>query len=259
MEFNLEKFNPTVWELSTLSDQFKNLKIDWINDTKWYEIVKTAQFQLRDKRLYITKTLKDYRQEAISFQKAVIKQEKDLLWIIEETENKLITERKRVDELKQIEIRKKYLSERKEDCIKVWLDLSDDYLLSLSNDRFNNIVMIKKEENIEEEKRKIEIEKQKIEEEKQVIIRKKEIEEAKEEAKKEALIEAEYKIKKQYEENIQRINKQEEIKKAQEEKELKFAKIQNWLNENNYNPENMLVETNWKTKILYKQISTFTL
>jgi len=35
--------------------------------------------ELRDKRVYITKTLKNYRQEAIDFQRAVLEHEKELI------------------------------------------------------------------------------------------------------------------------------------------------------------------------------------
>jgi len=45
--------------------------------------VKKAQLDLRDKRVYIEKTLKEVRQKAIDFQKAVIQQEKDLVAIID--------------------------------------------------------------------------------------------------------------------------------------------------------------------------------
>jgi hypothetical protein len=45
--------------------------------------VKKAQLELRDKRVYIEKTLKEVRQKAFDFQKAVIQQEKDLVAIID--------------------------------------------------------------------------------------------------------------------------------------------------------------------------------
>ena len=77
-QFTLDTFNPTVSELTELVDKFKGLKIKDINDTEGYSLVKKAQKELADKRIYITKTLMAFRREAIDFQKAVLDQEKSL-------------------------------------------------------------------------------------------------------------------------------------------------------------------------------------
>lgn len=140
LNFDIQKFNPTVAELTSLSNQYKGLKIAGIEDKDWYEKVKKAQLDLRDKRVHIEKTLKEVRQKAIDFQKAVIQQEKDLVAIIDGTEKELKAERSRIDELIKIEERKKVLPARKEELERCWILASDEQILAMNSDQFNQFV-----------------------------------------------------------------------------------------------------------------------
>jgi len=59
------------------------LKINGVDDKAGYELVKKARLDLKEKRVLITKTGKAMREQALSFQKAVISKEKELVAIVE--------------------------------------------------------------------------------------------------------------------------------------------------------------------------------
>jgi len=289
MEFNLEKFNPTIAELTELADSYKWLEIAWIEDKEWYEIVKKAQLDLRDKRNYIQETLKKYRQDAIDFQKAVIKQENELVSIIEWTEQELKSKRKKIDDEIEIEKRKKILPDRRAELERNWITtnwlweiLSDDYILDMDSNKFNEFVLrrretmlLEKEQRLLEEQNKIKLADRKkrlaevwnitmsdwyilwykddefdkrIEEEKEIV--------------KNAEKKAEDKLKleqqQKEEKEKQRLIDEENTRKAEQEKLQKKTKYQKWLKDNDYQPDDHIAN-DWTTAILYRKISTFTL
>lgn len=84
----LDKFNPTVAELTLMVDKTKGLTID-IQDKGQLSIVHTSRIELRNARVKIEKAGKALREEAITYQKAVIAKEKELVGIIEPEEDRL--------------------------------------------------------------------------------------------------------------------------------------------------------------------------
>ena len=250
LNFDIQKFNPTVAELTNLSNQYKGLKIAGIEDKDWYEKVKKAQLDLRDKRVYIEKTLKEVRQKAIDFQKAVIQQEKDLVAIIDWTEKELKAERARIDELVKIEERKKVLPARKEELERCWILASDEQILAMDSDQFNQFVkdevfrMLQEKQKKEEEER---LAKERAEAEKK---RQEELEQARKEAEARAIAETEARLKREAEAK----------RKAEEEKKLQQQKAyQAWLEENGYDPSKHIIQTEWDKKVMYLRISEFLL
>lgn len=263
LNFDIQKFNPTIAELTRLSDQYKGLKIAGIEDKDWYEKVKRAQLDLRDKRVYIEKTLKEVRQKAIDFQKAVIQQEKDLVAIIDWTEKELKAERARIDELVKIEGRKKVLPARKEELERCGILASDEQILTMDSDQFNQFVkdevfrMLQEKQKKEEEER---LAKERAEAEKK---RQEELEQARKEAEARAIAETEARLKREAEEKEARAKAEAEAeakRKAEEEKKLQQQKAyQAWLEENGYDPNRHIIETEWDKKVMYLRISEFLL
>jgi len=219
MKFSLEEFNPTIDELRKISDEYGKLEIKWVDDKEWYEQVKLATKDLQKKRLYISNTLKDYRAEAISFQKKVIEQEKKLLWIIQPLEKKLISEYKRIDEQKEIEKRKKWLPKRKELMEEKWVTASDDFILAMDFDRFNAWLLEEEKRLFELEKEKIEKEKEEMRKEKERIEQEKEREKIKKDAEKRAKEEAKKEAEKEKEQAVEMARKEAEKKATKEAEE----------------------------------------
>ena len=263
LNFDIQKFNPTVAELTNLSNQYKGLKIAGIEDKDWYEKVKKAQLDLRDKRVYIEKTLKEVRQKAFDFQKAVIQQEKDLVAIIDWTEKELKAERARIDELVKIEERKKVLPARKEELERCWILASDEQILAMDSDQFNQFVKDEIFKQLQEKQKKEEEErlaKERAEAEKK---RQEELEQAKKEAEARAIAETEARLKREAEEKEARAKAEAEAeakRKAEEEKKLQQQKAyQSWLEENGYDPSKHIIQTEWDKKVMYLKISEFLL
>lgn len=84
----LDKFNPTVAELTLMVEKTKGLTID-IQDKGQLSIVHTSRIELKNARVKIEKAGKALREEAIAYQKAVIAKEKELVGIIEPEEDRL--------------------------------------------------------------------------------------------------------------------------------------------------------------------------
>ena len=186
MEFNLEKFNPTVAELQALAKQYTWLSISGVEDKEWYELVKKAQMDLKTKRVHIKKTLKQFREEAIQFQKSVITQEKELVWIIDWVEQELKNERARIDRLKELKKRQKALPKRKELLKSKGIVVDDNIILEMDYEAFLDFVRAKEQEMLELEKERIAKEREELDKARIEIERQKEIENAKKEAVKEA-------------------------------------------------------------------------
>lgn len=91
MEINkdLEKFNPTVAELTAMVEKTKGLTATDLTDKKQLEVVHKSRMELRDARVKIEKAGKSLREDANAYQKAVIAKEKELIGIIEPEEDRL--------------------------------------------------------------------------------------------------------------------------------------------------------------------------
>ena len=281
IDFPIVKFNPTVEELTNLSNSYKWLSIKWIDDKEWYEIVKRAQLDLRDKRVSITKLGKSMRDGANAYAKNVIEQEKSLVALIEWTEKELETEKKRIDNEIEIEKRKKILPDRKSELERHWINASDDFILSFTSDGFNAFVNAERERILNEKEAKLKKDQEQViinqrkqklleittltfpdetilrysDEEFWLLLEKiidanKQKEIQIEEAKKQAVINNENK---QKQEQLE-LEKKEKRKQEVLEKEEKY---QQWLKENNYNNDDYYVQYLRDKRVLYKKVSEF--
>lgn len=240
------KFNPTkseIIEKTNLSKQIKKLDI---NDKEGYKKVHSIQMELRDIKVKIKKTGKALRDQAVKFQKDVIKKEKEILLLVEPEEKRLKMLKDDVNEAKKREERKKDLPFRYELLKKYEATSNDDHLLSLSNDEFLEFVNGKKLEYLE--KKEEEERKKKAKEEEQ-----KRIEEAKEEARREAKEEAKKEIIKARNEGYNDGIRQKEIKNIPKNTD----KLKQFLKKNGVNEQNkklFIVKDLGDRFVLYKEV-----
>lgn len=89
MNLDIEKFNPTRAELISLVEKSKAITLPDPHDDMQLAIVKSTRGELRSTRTAIAKRGKELRDDALAFQRAVIKTERDLVAIIEPEEDRL--------------------------------------------------------------------------------------------------------------------------------------------------------------------------
>ena len=89
MEMNLEKFDPTVAELTKVAEESRKIVVTDFDDPKQIEAVHAKRIELKKTRVSIEKRGKELREDAIKFSKAVIAKEKELVAIIEPEEIRL--------------------------------------------------------------------------------------------------------------------------------------------------------------------------
>src|SRR5215510_12475374 len=87
--------------LTDLYNQYKNLKIDGVDDREGYKQVDEARKKLKKERTQIEKDAFELREGAVKFQKAVIAREKELISIIQPTEKALAGEVDRIESEKK--------------------------------------------------------------------------------------------------------------------------------------------------------------
>ena len=163
---NLEKFNPTKAELVKLANDYKDLKINGIDDIEGYNEVDKARKNLKNVSVELKKTGKVLRTEAIAFQKAVLAIEKELVGIIEPIKIDLENKQKEIDDKKESLKREALLPERKEKLLKIDVEFDEADVLLMDENEFNSYYNEKNTEYLEEEGRKIQEEKEKLEQEK---------------------------------------------------------------------------------------------
>jgi hypothetical protein len=89
-------------DLNLLAEQFKGLTIKGVDDKLGFATLRDARITLKSRRIQIEKDGKALRENAVKFQKRVIEREKQLIAIIEPTENALYMEEKRIEEQKEV-------------------------------------------------------------------------------------------------------------------------------------------------------------
>jgi len=292
MELNIEKFDPTVEELTKMVVASKKIVVTDINDKAQIEAVRTTRIELKGVRVTITKRGKEMREEANAFQKAVIAKEKELVAIIEPEELRLEAIEEEVKAKKTREERVALLPIRRTqlDSIGDNEPEDDDFLLGMNTEQFqeyyNRRVASKNEVDklaMEAERNAIQAEKDRLENEKvarerEAIARREEQEEA---GRKLALAkeEAEMRVQREKEdadrrvkeegERVKREQKEKEEReaqeklmaenKAQEEKEKleKRAKYQKWMKENNFDEKTDILKDSETEIIMYRKVSSF--
>jgi hypothetical protein len=171
---NIERFDPTVAELTALVDKTKNLTTVDLKDKEQIAVVRENRIALKNARISIQKKGKELREDAIKFQKAVIVKEKELIAIVEPEEERLEKIESEAKELALREERAKTLPERKE-RIATAIDgspteieiMTDDQILNIDDNQFdayiNRLTAIKLENVRIENERVAQAERERIE------------------------------------------------------------------------------------------------
>lgn len=216
----MAKFNPAKEEIQSAVMEVEGLTISGIDDVAGYEAVKAGKKKLADYRIEITKFGKAQREEALKWQREVLRQEKELLLMIEPTETKLKNTLEAIDKEKEKQERIILLPSRKLMLDEIHVEMTDDEILNLDEEQFSALYTSKKMAYLESQEalRK---------EEEARKAREAELEQAKAEAAKKATEEAERKAK----EDLERVEKEkqaeiEKIKRDQEEAEAKRIKAE---------------------------------
>lgn len=222
-ELNIEKFNPTVAELTALAESTKDIVAIDLTDKAQIERVKTARLTLRNAQIRVEKAGKELRAGAVKFQKDVIAKERELTDIVESELQRLETIE---EEAKQLAIKTRRLEElpeRKEilrDIIGAQdIDSLDEHLLTLDTVQFETYCTELKNEKIrleQEEKDRIQAEKQRELDEREAKVH--EAERAAEEEKRAQEREA-----KAREDERVRLQREEDERKGREAKEKEEA------------------------------------
>jgi len=247
-------FNPSIAEATAIAEKYRGLTIKNVDDKEGYKAVYDAQQELKNLRVDITKFGKKEREEALAWQREVLRQEKELLKIITPVEDELKAERERIDEEKKKAERLVLLPSRKKMLEEIGDAMNDDEILALDEKEFSELFNAKKlayleakEAQLNAEREKLDQEKREAEEAKQRV---EELEKAKEEAATRAKEDAEKKAKDELEQmekkkqaEIDKIREeqaekerleQEKVAKEQEEKEKaeKNRRYKAWLKKN---------------------------
>lgn len=245
---NLEIFNEIRLKLNNLVEVNKGFKINGINDIEGYEKVKQAKDVLRKEEIELERLAKAERQNALEYQRGIIKLEKDLKEITSPIIEDYKAQIEQVDLAKAREERKILLPDRKKQLEEIEQTLSDNEILDFDEKEwfeFYNKVKLEHLE-IKEQERKEKERKEKEE---------KRIEEAKKEAKEQAIKEERERVKREEDEEAKRLLKDESNKKLEQEAKLKDIKIRNWLKENNYNQHEDKIFSEASKMVLYKKVS----
>ena len=106
MQKQVEIFKPGIAELKKMASKFNDVKISDIDDEVGYKEAKEAKKELGKMRIDIKKYGKEQRDEALKFQREVIRQEKEHLEIIVPVEDNIKKMISDIDEAKEREDRK---------------------------------------------------------------------------------------------------------------------------------------------------------
>lgn len=139
MTLDIEQFNPAIANLQKLVQEANAIEVTDVSDPEQIKVSKKKRLELRDARVSITKRGKELRESALTFQKAVIAKEKEIVGIVEPAEERLqafedeaaIAEEKK-RRVALLPARKAKLDEIKDD-----LTVSDDEIIGMDDAAFN--------------------------------------------------------------------------------------------------------------------------
>lgn len=246
---NLTEFNPTKAEIQATVAEVENLTIAGVEDVAGYEAVKAGKKRLADYRIKITKYGKEQREEAIKWQREVLRQENELLAMISPTESALKAKMEAIDQEKKRAERAILLPSRKKMLEEVNVVVaSDEILLDMNEAQFSIFFAEAKRQAMEEQERV------KAEEERRKQFQV-ELEEAKKKAAEQAIINENARIAREAVEK-------EKAEKEEQNRTEKNRKYKAWLKKNGYTNENdfyisRVVSTN--TYTLYKKVDSITI
>lgn len=166
---NLEEFNPKRAEVIALADKYRGLVIKDINDVEGYEAVHKAQMELVHTRTDIVKSSKAARENAVAYNKAVLKLEKDLIAEIEPVELILKNQKENIDALKAKASRVALLPSRRAKLVEVEATLSDDEIINMDANQFQDFLNQAKHTQLVAHEEKLKLEKEKIDKEREAL------------------------------------------------------------------------------------------
>lgn len=269
-ELNIEKFNPTVADLTNLVELTKQVVVTDINDKYQIDQVKSNRILLRDARVNITKRGKELRSDALAFQKAVIEKERELIAIIEPEEERLKAIEEEVKAKKLRAERIALLPERKKRLAEIGdnVEVTDDELIAMDASDFQGYVNKRVADKNEAERQEIEKKQAEIKAEEERLAREKETREREEKARQEEReriereqkekAEREEREKKEAEEKAERERKEAEERAEKEKAEMEAnEKYQAWLKANGYDESTCILKEEGNKVVLYRRVSEY--
>lgn len=232
-ETAIEKFDPTVAELTALVDQTKDLTAVDLKDKAQLELVRTSRITLKKKRVQIEKFGKALRDDANKFAKAVIEKEKELIGIISPEEDRLASIEEEAEQLAIREERMEKLPARKDRlaALEDGVAVSDDELLLMDSVQFEAYYNARVADKNEKDQLQAEADQRKRDEETRLENERKAAElKAREDAAREkeeanAREEARLKAEKEAREREEAAREEERVKAAKAAEEAKQAEI----------------------------------
>jgi len=239
---NIQEFSPAKAEIQAAVLEVEGLTINGVDDEAGYEAVKVGKKKLADYRIKISKFGKEQREEALAWQREVLRQEKELLAMIEPTETKLKGALEAIDEEKKRKEREVLLPGRKAMLAEIEEIMTDEEILAMDEKEFSEFYTGKKMTYLEAK----EAARKKEEEDKK---RAEELEKAKAEAAEKArqeereranreIEEAQRKLKESELRKEREAKEKEEAEKAEQERTEKNRKYKKWLKDNGMTEEN---------------------
>lgn len=240
----ITKFNATEAELISLTEVSKKITVTDLKDKKQIELCKDNRIILRDVRIKITKIGKELREDALSFQKAVITKEKELLSIITPEEDRLAKYEEEAKNLLLKEERQEALPIRKEKLLSIdgtsWS--TDEELLEMDSfafDSFYNACFVKANDNAKAKIQKEEDEKNRVANEEKTRL------------------ELEDKIKKDIEKKAEHKKNAEELEKQNLAKQKEFIDFKTSLGWTQETDSDYKIEQTSEGYTLYKKLGLF--
>lgn len=133
---NVEIFKPGIATLREIAAKHRGLEIKGLDDKEGYDAVKAARKELGDWRILITKEGKKYREEALAYQREVLRQEKEHLAEIVPVEDELKAKLEAIDDERKREERRALLPSRKTMLAEIEVALTDEEILDFDENSF---------------------------------------------------------------------------------------------------------------------------
>ncbi len=134
----LEKFDPKIVELQKIAETAKAIVVTDLKDKKQLDLVRTQRIELKGLRVNIEKTGKALRDDANTFNKAVLKKQHEMIDIIEPEEKRLAEIEGKAEKLAEIDKRKESLPKRKERLAEITdgVTIKDEEILEMDDANF---------------------------------------------------------------------------------------------------------------------------
>jgi colicin import membrane protein len=156
----IQKFNPTKAELIAVVDEMKPLIEKEIKDVNDFALVDEGRKRLQKMRTNIQRFGKELRADYIAAQKEVIRQENELVEVIDPVEKALKDKQDAYYKAEEKKKRLLFLPARRAQMQEIELMISDDTILAMTDEEFSKLYLeekgfsLKKKEEAAELKRK---------------------------------------------------------------------------------------------------------